>query len=106
MAHDCGRSIASIVKEIDELRAENTRLLEEIASIRARQVAEVADRIDSRSNAMVVDLTEKLVAAEGTIIRLKSELRYLDRRYIGRGDQILALRVELKAARTALEGGA
>jgi hypothetical protein len=78
---------------------EAARLKEENTRIQARQVAEVADRIDSRSNAMVVDLTEKLVAAEGTITRLQSELRYLDRRFIDRGDQLVMLRMELKAAR-------
>lgn len=72
--HDCGRSIASIVREIDDLRAENTKLLavvdryrqerdearEENTRIQARQIAEVAERIDSRSNAMVVELTESI----------------------------------------------
>ena len=43
---------------------EVTRLREEITRIRARQVAEVADRIDSRSNAMVVDLTEQIAKVQ------------------------------------------
>lgn len=33
--HDCGRSIAGIVREIDELKAENARLKATIAAIRA-----------------------------------------------------------------------
>jgi hypothetical protein len=46
--------VPALIARIRDLEAENTR-------IQARQVADVADRIDSRSNAMVIQLTEALV---------------------------------------------
>ncbi|MCQ4119865.1 hypothetical protein [Rhodococcus tibetensis] len=74
----CDRGIAQAVREVDEMRAENAKLLavvdryrqerdearEEATRIQARQIAEVADRIDSRSNAMVMDLVARLRRVE------------------------------------------
>ncbi|MDV7244505.1 MULTISPECIES: hypothetical protein [Rhodococcus] len=54
--------IPALVARVRELEEKNTH-------IQSRQVADVAARIDSRSNAMVVDLTDKLAAAEAKVAR-------------------------------------